>query len=317
MEPRIQYAHTTDRVSIAFHTLGDGPAFIEMPWFPSTHIQLEWQFPEIRRWYERLAQRSKLVRYDGRGTGLSDRNVTDYSLDAQVRDLEAVVDRLGSEKFALMALAFSGPVAIAYAARHPERVSHLLLWCSCANASDLVRWSQIEALVGLVDANWDLFTETLAHAVLGWSEGEPARRMAELFREGSTPEATKALWDAIRQFDASDLLGQVRSPTLVLHRRQFPFGEVGIARNLAARIPDARLTIVEGTSPAPQQDDAEAVLQAIDEFLGEGPEAAAAAQAPEAGAFRTVLFTDVECSYKWTVEGGYQTPQHRATSGLP
>jgi hypothetical protein len=87
MEPRIQYAQTADGVSIAFWMLGEGMTFVYMPTAPWRHIELEWQDPEQRRWYERLAQKRKLVRYDGRGAGLSDRDATDYSLDALVRDL--------------------------------------------------------------------------------------------------------------------------------------------------------------------------------------------------------------------------------------
>ncbi len=293
MEPRIQYAQTADGVSIAFYTLGDGPAFIEMPWFPSTHIQLEWQIPELRAWYERLAVTRKLVRYDARGTGLSDREITGFSLDAYVRDLEAVVESLGLRRFALMALAMHGPVAIAYAARHPARVSHLLLWCSCARALDFQQ-SQVEPLIRLIDANWETFTETFAHVGLGWSEGEPARRMATLIREGSTPEAAKAVFDAVQQFDVTELLSQVTAPTLVLHRRQLPWLGVDVARGLASRIPDARLCLLEGTSGAIYLGDLELVVSAIAEFLGEGEEAAG--EPPEAGAFRTVLFTDVEGS---------------------
>ena len=129
MEPRIQYAQTEDGVSIAFATLGEGTPFIYMP-HPFPHLQLDWEVPESRSWWERWAKNRQLVRYDARGTGLSDRDVTDFSLDAGVRDLEAVVDGQGLERFALWAGATSGLVGIAYAVRHPERVTHLILWNS-------------------------------------------------------------------------------------------------------------------------------------------------------------------------------------------
>jgi class 3 adenylate cyclase len=296
MEPRIQYVRAKDGVSIAYWTLGDGQAFVEMPWFPSTHIQLEWQVPEIRTWYERLSVGRRLIRYDARGTGLSDRDVTDYSLDAQVRDLEAVVDGLNLDHFALMALSITGPAAIAYAVRHPERVSHLLLWCAYTRASEFMQTSQANTLATLIDADWEIFTETLAHVGLGWSEGEPARRIAEMFREGSTAQATKAVWDAARDYDVRDLLPQVAAPTLVLHRRQIPWLAMDVARDLASRIPDARLALLEGASMATYLDDMDGVLSTIDEFLGEGEKATHPIAAMESGAFRTVLFTDVEGS---------------------
>ena len=151
MEPRIQYARTSDGVSIAFWTLGDGGPFVHMPWFRSSHIQVEWEIAEYRQWYEELCRNKQLVRYDGRGIGMSDRDVSDFSLDALVADLAAVVDRLELDRFALFGLLHTGPVAIAYAARHPGRVSHLILWCTYARSSDYARSSQVRATRGLME----------------------------------------------------------------------------------------------------------------------------------------------------------------------
>jgi class 3 adenylate cyclase len=282
-------------VSIAFWTLGEGMPLVHMPLIFS-HIQLEWQIPECRRWYERLAEKRKLVRYDIRGEGLSERNVTDYSLDAVLLDVDAVVDRLGLEKFALLAPQHSGPLAIAYAARHPERVSHLLLWCTYARPSDWTARPQVQSVRATMATDWAFFAEAVAHSLLGWSAGEPARRYAALIRESITPEFLQAVViPAMNQFDVTPLLPQVRSPTLVLDRPQFG-SEVDMARGLASRIPDARLVVLEGESGAPYLGDMEAVLTAIDEFLGEGEKTVAGAEPPAAGAFRTVLFTDVEGS---------------------
>jgi class 3 adenylate cyclase len=295
MEPSIQYAQTADGVSIAFSTLGDGAPLVYAPLFFS-HIQLEWQFTEYRRWYQRLAAKRMLIRYDGRGTGLSDRNVADYSLDANVLDLEAVVDRLGLERFALFGFYHTGLTAIVYAVRHPERVTHLILWHAFARASDYVGSPQVEATHALLDKDWELFTETIAHDRLGWSQGEPADQFAALMRECVTPEYTKVFSQATPEFDITALLPQLRVPTLLLHRRQYSRLPVDIARGVASRIPEARLVLLEGASLAPYLEDTDAVVRAIYEFLGEEEEAAAKAEPPEAGAFRTVLFTDVEGS---------------------
>ncbi|OGO52401.1 MAG: hypothetical protein A2148_05745 [Chloroflexi bacterium RBG_16_68_14] len=290
MEPRIQYAKTRDGVTIAFCTLGEGMPLVYMPVIPDSHIQLEWQDPELRRWYERLMEKRKLVRYDSRGTGLSERNVTEYSVDSLILDLEAVVDRLGLERFALLACLYSGPVAIAYAARHPERVSHLLLTLTAARASEMLG-PELSQVAGLIDKDWELFTETFAHVALGWSAGEPARRWAARCRESVTPQMLQLFLGAVREIDVTDLLPQVRSPTLVLHRRQGRLMDVNVARGLVSRIPDARLALLEGTSAAMFREDTEPFLTAVDEFLGEGEEAAAGPGEP--GVFRTILFTDV------------------------
>jgi len=292
MEPSIQYAKTTDGVSIAFCTLGVGMPLVHMP-LAFSHVQMEWRFAEYRHWYERLAEGRMLIRYDGRGNGLSQRDVSDYSLHALSLDLEAVVNRLDLERFALLGVGNYGPVAIAYAAHNPERVSHLVLWCSWARTLDTAS-PQFRGIRRLLDIDWELYTETVAHTVLGWSAGEPARRQAALSRDSVTQQAAQAFFAANRDFDVIGLLPQVRSPTLVLHRGTWL--SVDVARDLAAQIGDARLVLLEGESGVPYLGDMEAVLQAIDEFLGEGEEVAAGAEAPTPGTFRTVLFTDVEGS---------------------
>jgi len=296
MEPRIQYAQTADGVSIAFWTLGEGMPLVQMPSFPFSHIQMEWQFPEWRRWYESLAQRRMLVRYDCRGAGLSDRDVSDFSLDAYALDLEAVVDRLGLERFVLVSPIHSGPVAIAYAARHPELVSHLILWHSWAVTHDAAS-PQLRALAQMRDTDWHVYSEAVAHTLLGWSEGEPAHRYAALMRESIAHETMKAALGATAEFDATAFLPQVKAPTLVLHRRQLSWLSADIARGLASRIPDARLALLEGESGAIFLGDTGAVLRTVGEFLGEGEEfTLEEPEAPAVGALRTILFSDVQGS---------------------
>jgi pimeloyl-ACP methyl ester carboxylesterase len=247
-EPRIQYAQASDGVSIAYWTLGDGTPLVHL-FLLASHIQLEWELEECRHWYERLAENRRLVRYDTRGMGLSERNVTEHSLDAWVLDLEAVVDRLGLEQFALLGLMSSGPLAIAYAARHPERVSHLLLWSTFARGSDWLASPQIRAVRTSFNADWTFYTETAARILLGWSAGEPAQRFAALARAAWPPDM-QPIHAAMNAIDVTPLLPLVKSPTLVLHRRQFVLG-VGVATALASQIPDARLVLLEGESGAP------------------------------------------------------------------
>ncbi len=305
MEPRIQYAQTADGVSIAFRTIGEGKPLVIMPNLPFSHIQLEWQIPEYRHWYERLAEGRKVVRYDGRGNGLSERDVPGFSLDAFVMDLEAVVEKLGLDTFALFASIHAGPAGITYAARRPERVSRLLLWATYARNSDYMRAAQMRTLRGLMTQDWELYTETVAHAVLGWSAGEAARQFAALMRESVTAEAAQAAYAATLGFDVAALLPEVKCPTLVLHRRQYPMLDVTIVRGLATQIPDARVALLEGSSLAPFLGDVEAAVRAVEGFLGEGEEATAPATEPEAAAgMVTILFTDMEGSTALTQRQG-------------
>jgi class 3 adenylate cyclase len=292
MEPRIQYAKTADGVSIAFWTLGEGVPYVQMPSVPFSHIELEWQDAGTRRWYERLAEKRKLVRYDGRGSGLSDRDVADYSVDAQMLDLEAVVQRLGMERFVLASALTSAVIAIAYAARHPEAVSRLLLWCPWgSNPRSRAKRALREA------GEWELYTEAVAHDAYGWSVGDEAHRYAAYMRECTTPEVVRAHFDVLGRFNVAAVLSQVKSPALILQRRrQTLLTGLDIAKVFASGIPDARLVLLEGESVAPWEGDMEAVLAATDDFLGEGEPAQARAEPVAAGGFCTILFTDVEGS---------------------
>ena len=309
MEPPIQYARTTDGVNIAYWAIGDATPFVHMPWFRMSHIQLEWQIPEIKRWYDALASRMQLVRYDGRGIGLSQRSVSDYSLDALVRDVEAVVDRLELPRFALFGLVHTGPVAVAYAARHPERVSKLVLWCTYARSSDYSQSSEIQATRDVMDKNWEMYTNTLAHVRLGWSEGEPARRFAAVMQESVSPEALQASISAFKDLDVTELLPKVQCPVLLLHRRQLSWLPVDMAKDLASRLPDARLTLIEGESGAPYLGDADGVLNAITEFLGVG-EAPLPRLAP--GGTAVILYADIAESTALTERLGDRAFRKRA-----
>jgi class 3 adenylate cyclase len=292
-EPRIQYCTTSDGVSIAYSAIGEGVPFVYMPTFPIGHLQVEWQIPMIRRWYERLAATRMLVRYDARGIGLSERDVTEFSVDARMRDLDALVDRLNLEKFALFGALHSGPVAIAYAARHPERVSHLILWCTFARASDWAQSAQVQATRSLVEQDWEMFTETASRALgTGWEAGDAAHQVAKLYQESVTKQTFVVAHPSLDQVEVTELLPQVKASTLVVHSRQLTQLAVDVARGLAARIPDARLAFLERGGMFPYVGDQDEALQAIDEFLGDAPSANQPAPAAPS-AFRTVLFTDL------------------------
>ena len=274
MEPPTQYVQTADGVSIAFSTQGEGTPFLQMATIPFGIMAGHSEVPEWRAWGQQIARRRMLVRYDCRGAGLSDRDVTDYSLDAWLLDLEAVVDSLSLDHFILFAPdSLAVLVGIAYAARWPQRVSHLILWQAYAQVEDLAEQPGFAAILDLVDKDWQLFTETLAHATEGWSEPETAARAAALFRENHTPQGLRAAFTASRGFDVSGLLSQVKAPTLVLHRRESRH-DLSLSRKVASQIPNARLVIVEGSSGSWALQHPDAVLQAIDEFVGEGEETA-------------------------------------------
>lgn len=293
-EPRIQYAHTTDHKSIAYWSLGEGegPPLVVAPTTPFSHAQLEWTMPECRRWYERLAADHLLVRYDGRGTGLSSRDVDDYTLDANVGDLEAVVDKLGLDSFALFAAADSAMPAIVYAAHNPRRVSHLLLWNAWPNRSRISETAQSRAMRALLEQDWEIYTEAVARVLL--QEEAAAKRLTSFYRECTSADVLKLIVPAVNAWDATPYLSQIACPALVMHRRGFRGLDVAVARDLAAALPNAEFALLEGDSPVPFLGDMDTVLRTIRRFFGGSDEPDLAAD--DEGAPITILFTDMEGS---------------------
>jgi pimeloyl-ACP methyl ester carboxylesterase/DNA-binding CsgD family transcriptional regulator len=261
--------------------VGDGVPFVHMPPAPISNIQLEWQNPACRMYYQGLAAHLRLVRYDCRGAGLSDRDVTDYSLDAHTRDLSAVADRLGLDRFALLGFGHSGAAAISFAARHPERVSQLVLWCSYPRAADYSRAPRVEAARSLIDQNWEMWTRTEAYRLTEWQGGEASRWFTEYVRESVTQTGVRAAVAAMRETDVTALLPKVRAPTLVLHRSGLSAITVETATELASQIPNARLMLLDGSWIVPfLGDDVEAIVAAIVSYLGETPPSPAVPAVP-------------------------------------
>ncbi len=269
MKPHIEYARTEYGVSVAYWTRGKGAPFVHMT--PgTTACDGEWEIPECRHWYEQLADRWRLVRYSNRGEGLSNHGEVGRSLEDSVKDLAAVVDGLGLDRFVLFAPWYAGPPAIAYAARLPERLSHLILWCTFASGEDWARQPEFRAVRALADKDWTVYTETVAHVILGWSQGASANRYAALLRDSVTPEFVQGFYAGLVEWDVSNLLSQVSVPTLVMHRKGHSLG-LDVAKGLAAGIPNARLALLDGNSVAPYLGDTAAVFAAIVEFVGEQP----------------------------------------------
>jgi DNA-binding CsgD family transcriptional regulator/pimeloyl-ACP methyl ester carboxylesterase len=265
--PVLRYARTSDGLGIAFWTMGEGPALVTMAMNCYSHVQIEAQWPEWRRWYERLACNRKIVRFDPRGSGLSESPRERLNLEAFILDLASVVDHLDLATFDLMGTWSSGPIAIAYAARQPRRVRNLILW----NA-----WSRLEpdASVGtqtlyeLIGRDWRLYTESAANQMFDFEDGALARRFAEFMRESSSPEGAAAYLEACRGIDVTDLLPRVRSPTLVAQTRRHRALKQGAAPFVASRIPDARLELVDLPFLATLTEDYEEFARLIEGFLG-------------------------------------------------
>ena len=301
MTPPIGYAHTDDGVDIAFWSIGDGPALIAMPGLPWSHIQMEWSIPAMRAWYEALGRNRRLVRYDGRGFGLSTRQVGELSLETSVSDLIAVVDALDLEHLDLFADFHSGAPAIAYGSRYPDRLDHLIMFCAYPDGAVHQANPLTQATRPIIAQDWEFYTQLVSRLLLGWSEAEAAEAFTALVQSCTTAETGARALAATVEFDVAHLLSAVRCPALVLHRPEQRLSPLDNARALASGLPDARLSLQPGASIAPFLGDTSALLREIESFLGGSPGTAAPidVETPDVlspSGISTVVFTDVVSS---------------------
>lgn len=267
VEQEIQFCTIPAGPRIAYMVLGRGPALVTVPAWLS-HLGLTWEEPAFRTFYQALARHFTVVLYDRYGCGLSDRDRSDCSIEPDIHVLEAVVDHLKLRRFALWGVSTGGLTAIPYAARHPGRTSHLVLFGAWARGNGTPVGAALKALML---AHWGLGSRTLADWFLPGAEPAALEWFARLQRTAAAPEMAVALMEAAAQVDVTDLLPQVRVPTLLINRRDDPITPLETARAVAASIPHARLAPVEGNVHVPEFGDTEPVLRTITEFLGAAP----------------------------------------------
>ncbi len=248
LEQQIRYCRTPAGVRLAYATVGSGPPLVKAAnWL--SHLEYDWQSPVWQHWLEGLAQHHTLIRYDKRGCGLSDRAVDDFSLQAQVEDLETVVDALGLKQFPLLGLSGGGPVAIAYAARHPEKVSCLILYGSYVlgrlkRSQSIEQLEETQMLFKVMELGWGkanpAFRQLYTGLFIPEGTAEQIRWFNELQRMSTTPETAVRMFIASSSVDVSDLAPQVNAPTLILHGRHDALTPIEQSQELARLIPNTR-----------------------------------------------------------------------------
>ena len=198
-------------------------------------------------------------------------------------DLDTVIDRTGLQSFDLLAVRRAVPMAVTYATTFPDRVSHLILIDGWTNFADMVDSPGVQAMEALIDNDWTLFTETLARVLVGIDDPRFADLLGEHIRACAEPEAYRAFVVAEKRYDIAPLLADVRAKTLVMHNNKNTWVPIRVGQKLAAAIPDSRFLAIDDMIY-------ERVAPLIVRFVGgtEMPERV------KLGAFRTILFTDVE-----------------------
>jgi len=252
IDQKIDYCRTSEGVRLAYATAGSGPPLVKAAnWL--NHLEYDWESPVWQHVVHGLAQRHTLIRYDARGNGMSDWDVDTMSLEAWVSDLETVVDAVGVERFPLLGASQGCAVSIAYAVRHPERVSHLILYGGFAlgEARRSPEKKQLHAAMAtLMRHGWGsdnpAFRQMFTAQFMPGATPDQAAFFNELQRRTTSPDCAARNFEAAGQIDVSDLLGKVTMPTLVMHARGDARVPVESGRSLAAGIPGARFVALEG-----------------------------------------------------------------------
>lgn len=281
-QPDIYFVTTDDDVTIAYWAVGSGTPLVLIHNFGLSHAGLEWTVPSVAAFHHALAEHHQLIRFDPRNGGMSSRGVEiDMSLDAMGGDITAVANACGVDRFALLAIETMGPVAIHYAASNPDRVSHLVLCDTFDRIADTThaRWSDAQAALARADGG------------VG----------AAFFREFVPPDEVEALLAVVAEarrmdtsdidhWDATDRLGHVEAPTLILASQDSRAASAEDTRRLAGRIPNAQLRIFAGVM-LPYFSDQAPIVAAVEAFLGTGVE-----PLDRHRGFTTIVFTDLVAS---------------------
>ena len=273
MEQQIRFCKTADGVRIAYSTMGQGPAVVQVPGWIS-HLQRYWEHPAAQPFLEKATRYHTFITYDRYGCGLSERNRTDFSQESEVRVLEAVVDHLKLKRFALLGFSYGGSVAIAYAVKHPRRVTHLMLYGAHAQGEALSTDELKMAFKSLIRTAWGIGSKTLADLFIPDAGEGAAQWASRLQREAATPEMAARLLDLSYGVNVIDLLPRVRVPTLVMHRRGDRTAPFKLGREMASLIPKARFVPLDGNIHIPFFGDADSILRSMAEFLGDPLDAA-------------------------------------------
>jgi len=293
--PSTHYVKSDD-VHIAYQVIGEGSFdLLFVPGFVS-NVDTIWQSPEQSAFFRRLASFSRLILFDKRGTGMSDRSSQIFTLEQRMHDVQAILDAVGSKQAALFGISEGGPMSLLYTTTYPERTSALVLYGSYAKRS----WApdypygwkdeQWQAVLDDIEQHWgspqSLSIAMRAPSLAG--DRHAAERIASYYRAAASPGAAGAILRMNREIDVRNVLPAIRVPTLILHRTAERVIDVGHARYMAQHIPDAKLVELAGEDHQPWLGDRDAVLNEVEEFLTGKHQVLE----PER-VLATVLFTDI------------------------
>ena len=270
VEQRLGLAHLADGTEVRFAVAGTGPIAIYVPGWVS-HLELGWALPAEREFYEGLAAGRTLVRYDRPGCGLSGTTDRGDLVELELEVLQRVAAAVGAKRFDLIGASFGAPLAVRWAARHPESVARLILYGGWVDGSVVAAPAVREHVLGLVDQHWGFASDVLTEIFAPDADAGFRAVFSRYQRESASAASARRLLAACYGIDVADDLGRIRAPTTVIHRRDdraVPFAE---GQRLADGIHGARLTALAGRTHVPFVGDAHSVLNAMRHGLGLPP----------------------------------------------
>ena len=268
LEQRLSSTHSAAGTKVVYATAGSGPPLLLIGGWLS-HLELSWALPPERHLYEALADRRTLIRYDRPGCGLSERPAhPDWSLDDEIDTIEAVIAAAGVERLDVIGSSLGVPVAIEWAARHPDAVDRLVLYGGWARGSDIAATAVRQHVLGLVAGHWGLGSDVITDIFAPDASAGTRAAFANYQRQASSAETAAGLLELCYLIDVTDALPRVRANTLVVHREQDRAAPVEQSRLIAASIPGAQLTVLPGRSHLPYIGDVDALLMTVGGFLG-------------------------------------------------
>lgn len=292
MQQEIRFCTTSDGVEIAYADVGEGTPLVYVRGWPE-HLELEWENPFGRSFLNALTETCRLIRYDMRGTGLSDRSVSDFSLEALERDLEAVIAHLKLDRFVLLSFgSLAGPISVRYAAAQPDRVTHLVFRGAFLRGAEITSPERQNALIDYAASfGFPLFQFIQPGDALSNDELNAVRRAQQ---EAASPKVYAEILRTLFSADVTDLTAEVSVPALVFHDREDAAAPFDLGRKFASRLPNARFFPYEGPGPGTWQQ-IDILVPEIQRFIGLAA-GRLRRDVPSPGSVHTILFTDVEGS---------------------
>lgn len=266
MQQRIASTRLPDGTSVAYATAGSGPPLLVIGGWLS-HLELSWALPPERYLLESLADGRTLLRYDRPGCGLSDRRTPSASLAAELDTVSAVLAAAGVDRVEMVGSSLGVPVAIAWAARHPDTVSRLVLHGGWARGADIAPPPVREHVVGLIAGHWGLGADVLTDIFAPDATAATRAALGAYQRQASSAATAAALLELCYRIDVTDSLAAVRAPTLVVHREHDRAAPVDQARLIASRVPHAELCLLPGRSHLPYIGEVDELVATVRAFL--------------------------------------------------